>query len=869
MGGENPRDQRAAKRQAVGAREALAALGAQLAAAQGEVARLEKVVGALESELNVSQKTVLKLLWNPSPEDQRLLAARLGERVADEVEQILRGVADGRDGTWNLGNLVDYSHPAFVAEMYQLCGTSGSHNLQPLLDAVAARLQKRGDRPEPDKQPFLASVLAALVSFGNKRWRWPYACVFNLMVRAWTSSRQVCDAVAGLLPGCPTYDDMRNGLEKAVGLAQACEAAASAMCDIAIVMDNCQKGAHTSRSSIVTKWLCPVVTMVDQCSLMTVDAKTGEPAPADGCLQLDASLDPTGTEWKSFASAPREAYEASDDDRERLQAFLLELLLPMVELAVLNPLSTSSGGSPASTGGGNPEAGKKPGKYCTHCGLGKHRGEPIARNVQKCPSCRKPLPKAQEFDDATGPASFTAFVEKQKPKPKKQSGEPEPPAADGLATAAAHRDIIIERAPQEPIKVNPAGRANLRHVYDTIGKANGVAEFGETEAMRHWLYLIADECAIDHELLRKDKYRRLKPRVGTGHELMAFLRALRRWDFVTGGRALASICNYNSPAAEAQLFHVTANHKSEDHLLVQLPGYVRAATQIWLERDDGARALVAYWGELSREDRLKAVARLVEWVEGAAPGDPLGERGRFYFRGCAAYAMMSEATKKNKMDMYLAGRRCLQPLLWVAGSSRYGPMLLRDSANLEHCWPEKVREHCRRFFSCEGQGYDFKMEESIKAVKALCSCATWPQYLYATLMRTYVGWMTAVLAACQGFRPSAGGHTTPDYEADAAHVGGFLLDFFSDHSARAGASKAQDVQDGATGPGEPDFTSLEGNSVGAEFRFAALMAKGAEAIPAYATKHFKYFDALGATGGAQASVAKPVSPKAVLDPLKF
>jgi len=349
-----------------------------------------------------------------------------------------------------------------------------------------------------------------------------------------------------------------------------------------------------------------------------------------------------------------------------------------------------------------------------------------------------------------------------------------------LPGRALHRDQKAVEETLMPVFVNPNKAKSIKVVLDRIGEACRIAGFVDKEEQRRaWAFVISDEGAhLDPTALGEgdDKYRRLHHVVGSGHELLNILKPSLKVLASLGGEVLGEMLEYKTPRQKETLWLGKCNHKSNDFVAkIVLPAFIGAMT--------------ALWGDKNAEGGSPPpVGDLFEWAMKCANAT-LREHAVFYFTVCGGYSLARDAVRGNRRKDFISARRTLTPLLFVSNSNRYGPYLLRDTANVEWCWSEEMKALSEKYFSLHGrqimsaQGGDFVHEQIIRAAKRSSPCRTAPDLEWAAWYRRFEPNASAVLEANFGIpaRQCEDARGEPTYEEDITKVKTFLIQFYSRH----------------------------------------------------------------------------------------
>jgi hypothetical protein len=99
-----------------------------------------------------------------------------------------------------------------------------------------------------------------------------------------------------------------------------------------------------------------------------------------------------------------------------------------------------------------------------------------------------------------------------------------------------------------------------------------------------------------------------------------------------------------------------------------------------------------------------------------------------------ALALIQKGIRNGQHRVYAAGVKFLMTLVIQRGHSNYVPLIIRDFLQVEKLYPEPLLDLFKEYFSMNGQGYDFNLEEAIKNLKHLLCGDSQLNYEVAAVM---------------------------------------------------------------------------------------------------------------------------------------
>ena len=91
----------------------------------------------------------------------------------------------------------------------------------------------------------------------------------------------------------------------------------------------------------------------------------------------------------------------------------------------------------------------------------------------------------------------------------------------------------------------------------------------------------------------------------------------------------------------------------------------------------------------------------------------------FQLESVPAYELFRQGVKETSALKYRAGRKGCAMLMLKLNSSKYLPLVLRDVATIDYLCTGPVQEERRRFMSCDGLGFGWRLEQSNRLPKRL------------------------------------------------------------------------------------------------------------------------------------------------------
>ena len=328
---------------------------------------------------------------------------------------------------------------------------------------------------------------------------------------------------------------------------------------------------------------------------------------------------------------------------------------------------------------------------------------------RRCPKCLEPLPTKAQVS-AQAPPQLTEFSS-QTPRRYKKTGE-----QGEVRDESNDQKVITMQLPV--VDVNPNREANIKHVlgkYFSLMRLRGYCPEG-VKYEREWLYLSTDEGAKLDDANADTNIAHL---LGAGHEEQAYIKRLCRMAYGLGGDFLLKVLGFSDKASE--VIFKKANHPHKPYQILML--FMRSVVTRSFMRE--------YFHENGiKETSDKTVEHFVGWLK----RHPRKVVANFFVlrelpalacvrSGVRRYKRGGDGGEKVHVRTFSAGRKMLNPMMWARHAQRYAPALVKETVTVNARMKPAVRDQIEHFFSNQGQGWDWKMENANRLLKRTLSGA--------------------------------------------------------------------------------------------------------------------------------------------------
>ena len=285
---------------------------------------------------------------------------------------------------------------------------------------------------------------------------------------------------------------------------------------------------------------------------------------------------------------------------------------------------------------------------------------------------------------------------------------------------------------------NPSGEKAIKEILLQICKDVNLRGDGmnlEKEIVEVWFYS-SDAGANIADIIRKapesSPLKNLRYLMGSGHETMCFNVVVLKLLRYMGYTDLGKLHSYQSPGAENFLFGNWDMHKSTDFLMI----YVRSLmTDFYL-----LRSLTMLNITLTKEYFNTVCDRVITHclINDSVMNDQHHMNHKFVVIDMlASLAIAKKSLLRNSKVMSDASRKGILPFLAPLGHFTYAKAILLD---LESCFlsVKIVRKIRYMFYSANGKGLDFCLEELIKVFKTFVGPETKIGYSIANTLMNIV-----------------------------------------------------------------------------------------------------------------------------------
>ena len=640
---------------------------------------------------------------------------------ADGKQKLIEGLADvvaaevEKDLDEELGRpeseerIVGYTHEGFVEERAQKAGTLVEF-IRRVIDKTAERrarksthtplsLEKAEEEQRSRSTRGVAQALAATYSAASKnRWRWMYAIGRSIVQRPALTDPFLQNVDFKTVPGAFAPSTLFAKLASWTSGATYEYGVKNDVIEVRDNVGNYKQG--TSRAglefvvSVVTFGLANFLYHKGTPSTLQSSSDQGPSA----CLEWkEVPVDTMDISETSFEGANYSEKSLIEDEIYGYVSDQFEVMAERIQTETGDDGKESSVDpviQAAALGDDAKRARKPVVRYCEFC-------DATFQGCYNCPDCGRSMkPKA-------GAAKATAFRAKAERRFDKARPVRERP-----------RDRSVSTMVLPVVPVNPNNTEALKKVdseYYKLLNLHGYVDAPGGDA-RQWLYTVTDEGAQTPEAQQDP---RVYAMLGAGHEEQAYTRRLSLVGYHLGNDVLAKLMGFTDKAADILFAQARSPHKPWQLLM----HYTRpAVTRAFLREFQLDKSV--------REDQ-KTVHTFIEWLR----RHPRKCVANFYvLRELPALACFRAGVRAYRegnvagddfvhFRRSMAARKILMPVMWARHATRYAPQLLKETATLLYRMPKLAMEQYMRFWSHDGQGWDWKMEEANRRLKRVVTAS--------------------------------------------------------------------------------------------------------------------------------------------------
>ena len=647
-----------------------------------------------------------------SPEKIDLAIDALADKAAQELQTYVRSQVDidvtaERMKTYTHAQFIEEGPPLLMRFLTKLITRStelmktGKESTE-----TATALEERKKRHERS----LAQMLASACTATSDQFRWMWAVARGLVQKSRVTDPFLLDIDSKTVPGAYS----RSGLySKMTAWFEGATAQYPCVWDVLLSMDNIGRyRAGTSR--IGTQHIIPVVTNGLANFLWRRDMPEQLQKKEELGPKFYKDWNTVTTDVMKVETTPREEETFSEDDlfNDEVYGYLED------EFKAMNARFEHRGEGAAAKYVDlviedqeiNPERDprkKKPRvgieKTCPLCNA------TVVTFKQKCPRCLERLPTKAQMS-ALAPPQLAVFSSSA-PRRFKKTGE-----EGQVRDEPDDQKVMTMQLPV--VEVNPNRAANIKFAlskYFNYMRLRGYCPEG-VDCEREWLYLSTDEGAKLNDAIADPNIVHL---LGAGHEEQAYIQRLCRMAYGLGGDFLLKVLGFSDKAGE--VIFKKAKHPHKPYQILML--YMRSVVTRSFMRE--------YFHEKGIEKTSEeTVDNFVGWLK-RHPRKILANF--FVLRELPALACVRSGVRRYKrggdcgekvhVRTFSAGRKILNPVMWSRNATRYAPALVKETATINARMKPEVRNQLEHFFSNQGQGWDWKMENANRLLKRTLSGA--------------------------------------------------------------------------------------------------------------------------------------------------
>lgn len=260
---------------------------------------------------------------------------------------------------------------------------------------------------------------------------------------------------------------------------------------------------------------------------------------------------------------------------------------------------------------------------------------------------------------------------------------------------------------------NPNSNDSIRKIIESMCTTLCVCDFVDINDMQlQWCIIGSDEGAISLELLDIDawenqndsKFKRVLYWLGTGHLWMTYLRCTSKIIY----RYIMPIYNelgFISPAQINLVRDSTSLWKGFDLIdKLMRPAFTKTFIRVWISSKPSDKTnFDEFW----------------TWLNDSQNDRTFESNVHLWFYVVPALALIQKGIRNGNHTVYSAAVKFLTSMIIMRGHRNYVFLVVRDFLQVEKLYPVEVKELFNEYFSVNGQGHDFNLEEQIKNLKSV------------------------------------------------------------------------------------------------------------------------------------------------------